>query len=82
MSLYSLQELSGIRKKVTMTTRSTNNLVCHICQAPLEVRLAYGRRSGKPFVLLVCPVNGRHIRAFVADQSYVRGVIERLEKKS
>lgn len=50
---------------------------CPVCSDPLSVRLAKGRKSGKPFVMLVCPVDGRHIRAFVSDQDFVSGVIEK-----
>ena len=42
---------------------------CHICQASLKVKLARGRKSGKPFVMLACPEVGRHIRAFIADRT-------------
>ena len=57
-------------------------LPCHICQATLQVRLARGRKSGKPFVMLVCPADGRHIRAFVADRAYVENLIGQAEEKS
>ncbi len=57
-------------------------LRCHLCHESLSVRLARGRKSGKPVVRLVCPNDGRHIRAFVADATYVSGVIERLEEKA
>ena len=56
-------------------------LHCHLCHESLSVRLARGRKSGKPFVMLVCPNDGRHMRTFVADATYVSGVIERLEEK-
>ena len=42
-------------------------LPCPVCSETLSVRLATGRKSGKPFVMLVCPIDGRHIRAFVSD---------------
>ena len=58
---------------------SRGGLRCHICQTSLSVRLARGRKSGKVFVMLVCPSDGRHMRAFVADANYVANVIERLE---
>ena len=57
-------------------------LSCHLCRGTLEVRLARGRKSGKTFVLLVCPTDGRHFRAFVADAEYVRQVVDRLEMKA
>ena len=56
-------------------------LPCHICQAPLKIKLAKGRKSGKPFVMLACPEDGRHIRAFVADRTYVENLIGRAEEK-
>lgn len=62
-----------------MTTFKRNGLNCHICQTPLKVKLCYGRKSGKPGVSLSCPVDGRHLRAFVTDKEYVQGVMERLE---
>ena len=54
-------------------------LPCHICQAGLKVKLARGRKSGKPFVMLACPEDGRHIRAFVADRTYVENLIGLVE---
>ena len=57
-------------------------LPCHICQATLQVRLARGRKSGKPFVMLVCPKDGRHIRAFVADRAYVQGLVDQVEGRT
>ena len=74
-----MQGLSGIRSGDGMITQDTRGLKCHICRKSLSVRLARGRRSGKPFVMLVCPSDGRHLRAFVADANYVSNVIERLE---
>ena len=58
---------------------SQPKLSCHICQTALHVRLARGRKSGKPFVMLVCPADGRHIRAFVADKAYVQGLVDQVE---
>ena len=52
---------------------------CLVCGEALLVRPARGRKSGKPFLMLVCGRDGRHFRAFVNDQEYVRGVLERLE---
>ncbi len=55
---------------------------CPVCATPLTARIARGRKSGKPFVMLVCPGDGRHLRAFITHKDYVRGVLERLEAKS
>lgn len=52
-----------------------NDVKCPICSKPLSVRMARGRRSNKPFILLVCPEDGRHFRAFISDQDYIVKVI-------
>ena len=63
-----------------MTQQTDKTTVsCHICQAALKVKLARGRKSGKPFVMLACPEDGRHIRAFVADRAYVENLIGLVE---
>lgn len=48
---------------------------CLICSSPLSVRMAKGRKSNKPFILLVCPKDGRHFRAFISDQEYIAKVL-------
>ncbi len=62
--------------------KSGRALPCPVCGRPLEVRLARGRRSGKPFVMLICCQDGRHIRAFINDREFVSSVLARLEKTS
>lgn len=42
-------------------------------------RLARGRKSGQPFVMLKCRREARHYRAFINDKAYVAQVLERLE---
>jgi len=58
---------------------AASSVPCLICQQPLTLRLAKGRKSGKPFLMLVCPQDGRHFRGFINDQDYVRQVLARLE---
>ncbi|PVV82557.1 hypothetical protein [Dehalogenimonas alkenigignens] len=48
---------------------------CIICGSPITVRAAKGRHSNKPFIMLVCPNDGRHFRAFISDQSYLKKVL-------
>ena len=60
-------------------TSLAQSIPCLICGEPLTVRLARGRKSGKPFVMLLCSRDGRHFRAFVNDQAYVHRLIARLE---
>ena len=60
-----------------MTTATA--ISCLICQQPLTLRLAKGRKSGKPFLMLICPQDGRHFRGFINDQVYVRQVLAHLE---
>ena len=58
-----------------------NQAPCPVCRVPLTVRLARGRKSGKPFLMLLCGQDGRHFRAFINDQKYVAEVLEQLEDK-
>jgi hypothetical protein len=60
---------------------STERPGCPVCGQPLSIRLAHGRKSGKPFVMLICDRDGRHIRAFISDRGFVSSVIAKLEKK-
>ena len=55
------------------------DIACLVCQSPLVVRLARGRKSMKPFLMLLCAKDGRHFRAFINDQTYVHQVLERME---
>lgn len=54
---------------------------CPVCQEMLSIRLATGRKSGKPFVMLVCARDGRHFRGFISHRPYVSALLERLESK-
>ena len=65
----------------TQYASEPSTLRCPVCGLGLSLDLARGRRSGKPFLMLVCPRDGRHFRAFINDASYVRQVLERLEDK-
>ncbi len=52
---------------------------CPICNKALSIRLVTGRKSGKPFVMLVCSQDGRHFRGFINHRPYVEKVIDNLE---
>ena len=65
-----------------MLTSTTQAIPCLICQQPLVVRLAHGRKSKKPFVMLICANDGRHFRAFINDQAYVRQILTRLDSQA
>jgi hypothetical protein len=60
-------------------TISASSVPCLICSTPLTLRLARGRKSGKPFLMLICPVDGRHFRGFITHRDYVAGMLARLE---
>ena len=57
------------------------SLPCPVCSTGLIIRLAHGRKSGKPFVMLICPEDGRHIRAFINDKKFVGAVLAKLQSK-
>ena len=52
-----------------------NEINCPICSNILSIRIARGRKSDKPFIMLVCGKDGRHFRGFVTDQPYVKKVL-------
>ena len=54
---------------------------CLICGTCLSLRTARGRKSNKAFLMLVCPVDGRHFRGFITDRTYVNQVLARLEDR-
>ena len=55
---------------------------CLVCRKPLAVRLARGRKSGKPSIMLICPTDGRHFRGFISDRAYVGQVLAILEEQT
>ena len=55
---------------------------CLVCRKPLAVRLARGRKSGKPSIMLICPTDGRHFRGFISDRAYVGQVLALLEEQT
>ncbi len=60
-----------------MMEKTDSPVACLVCGVTLTIRTARGRKSGKPFVMLICPDDGRHFRAFVSDQEFVKGVLNR-----
>ena len=72
-----------MNEDITYTHAYRNGeILCLVCREPLTVRLARGRKSGKPFVMLICSKDGRHFRAFINDQEYVSRVLEGAEDLS
>ena len=61
--------------------RLPEGIGCPVCGKPLSFRSAVGRKSKKPFLMLVCLVDGRHFRAFINDREYVRGVFDLIEDR-
>ena len=53
---------------------------CPVCGLGLSLSSAVGRKSGKPFIMMKCPKDGRHFRAFITDREYVTDVTTRLEQ--
>ena len=56
-----------------------NTTPCPVCGKPLSFRLAQGRKSGKPFIQLLCAQDGRHFRGFIGDKTYIYKVFNYLE---
>ena len=64
-----------------LMTELVQGAPCPICSTTLRVQLAQGRKSGKPFVMLVCSQDGRHFRGFINHQPYVQQVLELAKSK-
>ena len=60
----------------------TQEIPCLVCSKPLALRLARGRKSGKPSIMLICPTDGRHFRGFISDRAYVGRVLALLEDQT
>jgi hypothetical protein len=54
-------------------------LRCPVCKEPLSFRIAKGRKSGKPFLMMICPTDGRHFRGFITYRPYLETVLSNLE---
>ena len=54
-----------------------NTIACPVCAETVETRIAQGRKSNKPFLMLVCPKDGRHFRGFINDKKLVAAVIDK-----
>ena len=57
-------------------TATPQGIPCPVCQGALAIRFARGRKSGKPFVSLVCPQDGRHFRGFIGDKDFIQGFVD------
>jgi len=65
--------------KANSQTRESAAIPCPVCKTSLSLRLARGRKSGKPFVMFICPQDGRHFRGFINDRSFVQRVLDSIE---
>jgi len=52
---------------------------CPVCGDLLSIRLVTGRKSGKPFVMMLCSQDGRHFRGFINHRPYVEQFVDKLE---
>ena len=55
-----------------------HSIPCPVCQLDLSVRPSHGRKSGKPFLMFICPQDGRHFRGFITHQGFLNQVLERV----
>ena len=58
-------------------TVNSSTLPCPVCHQTLDLRMAQGRKSGKPSLMLICPQDGRHFRGFISDKQTVQAVVDR-----
>ena len=57
---------------------------CPVCGEALRLSPASSRRAKnmKAFLMLACPISGKHFRGFIGDQPFVARVIESLNQES
>ena len=60
---------------MSAVTGQSQSATCPVCRLPLMIRPATGRKSGKGFIMMLCPADGRHFRGFIPDQDYVQSVV-------
>lgn len=53
---------------------------CPVCQEPLRASVTRSAK-GRVALMMVCPRDGRHFRAFVNDRAFVGKVVASLEAK-
>lgn len=64
-----------------MTTLN-DSLPCPICGIYLEVKPCHPSKAGKNSLHVRCPVDGRHLRGFIAHQPLVNDLLQRLPEIS
>ena len=57
---------------------------CPVCGGSLRISPANSRKAEKKkvFLMLACPISGKHFRGFIGDQPFVKRVIEALNRES
>ena len=51
---------------------------CPVCSESLSMEARQNPRNNRVFLMLVCPADGAHFRAFINDRDYVAETIKRL----
>ena len=59
-----------------------DSLPCPICGTDLEVKPCRPSKAGKNSLHVRCPVDGRHLRGFIAHQPLVNELLQRLTEIS
>ncbi len=57
-------------------------LPCPICGTDLEVKPCRPSKAGKNSLQVICPVDGRHLRGFIAHQPLVDDLLRGLKDLS
>ncbi len=52
---------------------------CPVCGKCLSLKFARGRKSGKAFIMVICPQDGKHFRGFISERNFVQRVVEQIE---
>lgn len=53
---------------------------CPVCSHRLDMGPRENARNGRIFLMLVCPEDGAHFRAFINDRDYVGKVVKGMQE--
>lgn len=57
------------------------SIQCPVCGDPIAFQITKSKKSGKPSLMMKCPRDGRHFRAFICDKKFVEDVLVKLQTK-
>lgn len=57
-----------------------SNVNCPVCKHKLDIGLRQNERNERFYLMMVCPVDGAHFRAFINDRDYVAKAVKGVQE--